>query len=100
MPPPKRMRRVSAAARAGSFQPKDALLRAITQPATSGPSWPGLATGFIAVEAGPRGAKPRPPAGAMYFAGVGPSNHSTAARVASGGSVLFAAGAGAFARSI
>src|SRR6186713_1104651 len=95
------MRRESAAARAGSFQPKDALLRPMTQPATSGPSWPGFATGFVAVEAGPRPAKaPRPPAGATYFAGVGPSNHSTAARVASGASVPFVTGAGALTRSI
>src|SRR4051794_39436047 len=107
MPLPRRMRRESAAARSGSFQPKDGLLRAMTQAGTSGESWAGLAMGLVAVGTGarpttppPPGKAPNRPAGATYFAGVGPSIHSTAARVASGGSVPLASRAGAFDRSM
>src|SRR5262245_18967391 len=76
------MRRESAASPSSLRQPNSALLRPMTQPATSGASWPGFATGLVAVAAGPRPGgppKPRPPAGGVYFVGVGPRRDSIVA---------------------
>src|SRR5438552_2577390 len=82
MPLPKRTRFESAAAPSASVQPNSALLRPMTQPATSGPSWPGLATGFVGVALAPPRPPPppkppRPPAGGAYLIGASPSTQLT-----------------------
>src|SRR4051812_12557594 len=81
MPPPKRTRRESAALRSGSFQPNSMLLRLITQPATSGRSWPGFAIGLVAVGVGPpRPGNPPRPAPGVTMGGASPRTDVTAWR--------------------
>src|SRR5689334_21830120 len=71
------MRFESATAPSSSVQPNSALWRPMTQPATSGASWPGFAIGLVGVALGPRPGNPpnppRPPAGGAYLIGASPS---------------------------